>query len=1113
PDVKLDQALVDYEKVLSDDERVQLRAEGAPDTMAAVAFTALIDKECSKGRRQCMGPRLITFLESVQQFSGVIDTFVSSHPEFAALIANNFSSYFDQLSTLLMNLGRQCPRISTLGSLYPSVGLQRALCDYYAAIVRLCKHIVQFLRKPAYTRILQPSFDHEIGPLEREITKCCQEVKDEAALESNQAQKQESDLQAQERVEAGEHRRSLVKWISKNDTEEKSRRLAVDLRRLKKLKLQALESLSTYDHWRTYKQHRKEWIPDTSEWILENSEFKSWKKGTWKGFWCSGKVTGFFFCRFDDQESLKATTIIGSIAKQLVYDLPEDKFRNFSRETPILEFLKRTLSDTRQYFIILDGLDECNEEQIRETCGILHGLLSLPHLNIKLFWCSRPNVMDWLPPRLQSQKYINLESVESQGHIASDIGKLIHSRLEEWLDGDSPQLRIGDPTLPLIIVQCLENEAQGIEKRSDQQIIDALSHLPRDLPQTYERILAQFTEAEDIDLGSQIFRWVAVAKRPLTVPELREAIGVVPLQDTWNPRSFINDMKRAIACCGNLLFVDEEQQTVHFTHNSVLQYLRSNLISKTLSQYFINLDQADADAGATCVTYLNLPVFNKQLVRRPKVDFNATAVTSTVVKTSLPAGKSANWLALRLLRRQDKSGKSVQRLLEETAGDDELSRRNAILEQHVFFPYAQNFWLEHARHRIMSKSGKFPRLFNNLLEDSNWRGTLSGIPWTFEDWENRSPNVIEWIAENNHSLLAQLLINSERDLTLHNLQVLIEDAAPRGHAEVIEVCLGSRNISQMALDAALRSAASWGHLTLVERLLQEKVNVTATGALKLAAEHGHPSIVKRLLKETSDVTATEALSSAAAKGHLAIVEILLRAVPDVNALAGSYCMTALHIATEGGYLAIVERLLQEGADVNATDLGNSTALHLAVRGGYLAVVERLLQKGADVNATDKYEETALHIAADNGHLAIVERLLKEGSNVNATDDKMQTALYHAASSGHLAIVERLLQGGADVNATDKFEETALHIAAGRDRIAIVERLLQEGADVNATDDYDSTALHYAAGRGHLAVVERLLQEGVDVNATDKRGSTARSLAARNGHQVVAQKLEAAGGKM
>ena len=47
-----------------------------------------------------------------------------------------------------MNLGRQCPRIHRYGSLYPSKGLQKALCDYYAAIIRLCKHVTESLQKP-----------------------------------------------------------------------------------------------------------------------------------------------------------------------------------------------------------------------------------------------------------------------------------------------------------------------------------------------------------------------------------------------------------------------------------------------------------------------------------------------------------------------------------------------------------------------------------------------------------------------------------------------------------------------------------------------------------------------------------------------------------------------------------------------------------------------------------------------------------------------------------------------------------------------------------------------------------------------------------------------------
>ena len=86
PEIKLAQALADYEKILSDEGRKQLHNQGLPDTMAAINFTTLIDRECNERRRRCMGPRLITFLESIQQFSEVIDAFVSSHPEVAALV-------------------------------------------------------------------------------------------------------------------------------------------------------------------------------------------------------------------------------------------------------------------------------------------------------------------------------------------------------------------------------------------------------------------------------------------------------------------------------------------------------------------------------------------------------------------------------------------------------------------------------------------------------------------------------------------------------------------------------------------------------------------------------------------------------------------------------------------------------------------------------------------------------------------------------------------------------------------------------------------------------------------------------------------------------------------
>lgn len=86
PDIELIRALHDYEASLSDQQKVQLRSEGLPDATAVARLTNIIDEQCNENRRRCMGPRISLFLESIQQFSTVVDTFVSSHPETAALV-------------------------------------------------------------------------------------------------------------------------------------------------------------------------------------------------------------------------------------------------------------------------------------------------------------------------------------------------------------------------------------------------------------------------------------------------------------------------------------------------------------------------------------------------------------------------------------------------------------------------------------------------------------------------------------------------------------------------------------------------------------------------------------------------------------------------------------------------------------------------------------------------------------------------------------------------------------------------------------------------------------------------------------------------------------------
>ncbi|KAF6525751.1 hypothetical protein HZS61_011546 [Fusarium oxysporum f. sp. conglutinans] len=155
PRKSLEDAIQDFQAILTDDQRQKLSSIGAiqdPDT--AMIFTAQLDRDNQLKKGRGIACRLSSVLQSVQTFSTVVDTFVSSHPQIAALvwgsiklamlIAVNYTSYFEALSVLFMELSKQCPRFAEYQALYmTSTRLQKALCDFHASIIRCCKHVVE----------------------------------------------------------------------------------------------------------------------------------------------------------------------------------------------------------------------------------------------------------------------------------------------------------------------------------------------------------------------------------------------------------------------------------------------------------------------------------------------------------------------------------------------------------------------------------------------------------------------------------------------------------------------------------------------------------------------------------------------------------------------------------------------------------------------------------------------------------------------------------------------------------------------------------------------------------------------------------------------------------
>ncbi len=89
PEQALNEAILDFQHILSIEQRRDLhRIRGIPDCNAVLVFTANLDRNArDKNRRgRSIASNFYSVLQSVSEFAAIVDTFVSSNPEIAALV-------------------------------------------------------------------------------------------------------------------------------------------------------------------------------------------------------------------------------------------------------------------------------------------------------------------------------------------------------------------------------------------------------------------------------------------------------------------------------------------------------------------------------------------------------------------------------------------------------------------------------------------------------------------------------------------------------------------------------------------------------------------------------------------------------------------------------------------------------------------------------------------------------------------------------------------------------------------------------------------------------------------------------------------------------------------
>ncbi|KAJ7041372.1 ankyrin repeat domain-containing protein [Mycena alexandri] len=807
----------------------------------------------------------------------------------------------------------------------------------------------------------------------------------------------------------------------------------------------------------------------TGAWLLAKDVFQQWKSQSGGTLWCRGMSC--IYLNYKEARDQTPPKLLAGVWRQLVFnrDLGSDAKKLYQEHkekgtAPSLEEVASVLSSSlkkfSKVFVIIDAIDEYPELQ---RIILLQNLTTMGS-NVNLMITSRQNIsphafsfenletLDIYPTKEDLQTYIDAQIKLSpllSEHIKENPGlrEDIHAKITSTVDG-------------MFLLAKLHLESLST-KNTIKAVRGALKELPKDLHDSYD-VAIQRIDAQHKDnrkTARSTLTWVANAKRPLTVEELRVALAVEPGTHQLDKENLMS-IQRIVSVCAGLVIVDERLSVVRLVHYSVQEYLDS-----IQAQQF---PDAQVEITSTLLTFLTFDGY-----------------------------PSSSWE----LRNLPPLLEYSQYCLVHAAGQPEVQLREVIVK---FLGQAFQ-WMN-----IMTHNAIGPPMWDSMPWDYSHHPSQPSALWFAA-----SANLVE----TTKFLLEGASLDSlpQHSMSLEGDPEIIV-ASYYGHKEIVCVLLekgADVDVAGSGCGSSLQAAATRGHTEIVCILLDKGATVNAMGggygsSLQAAAGGGHTGTVSCLLEKGADVNAAggyygSSLQAAAAGGHTGTASHLLEEGADVNAVGGYYG-TSLQAAAAGGHTGTASRLLEKGADVNAVGGYYGTSLQAAAAGGHTGTASCLLEKGADVNAIGGYYGSSLQAAAAGGHTGTASRLLEEGADVNAVGGYYGTSLQAAAAGGHTGTASRLLEEGADVNAVGGYYRTSLQAAAAGGHTGTASCLLREGADVNAVGGYYGTSLQAAAAGGHTGTASCLLEKGADVNAIGGYYGSSLQAAAAGGHTGTASRL-------
>ncbi|KAK0640719.1 hypothetical protein B0T16DRAFT_201580 [Cercophora newfieldiana] len=820
PLVRLGLALSAFENSLGDARRATFQGYRdqartcLPDLEAVRMITAEID--CQSGRPT--GSRHAKILDAAQRIAALGDVMVGGSQNLVAcgvwatlrltlVTLGAINSYRENASKLFMEIGRSAPRHDALTVLYPqSKRLQDAVWEYFIIVVQLCQNLLQNSTKNRLRALATAVFaDHALKAMKHDLAEWAQAIDREVAYSLSES------------VNKGAKAKSLSRITAGFSTEAKEKR-----RRSEK-RLEWLKACSEYQHEPAWARLRKE---GNATFFLQESSFRRFKaRQSSSTLLCTGRLgsgksvlmanmvddlvlsnqareytTAYFFVRSNDVRSITARAVFGSLARQILEFVQDSSWVNSLPDGPpgalglddIVALLRQILPPSQFIFIVLDGLDDCENNEKMMLMGHIRELQRLFNIHLSVSMRLEANRNKWKEFDRLDPDFI-LEIPQNN----PDISSFVRLELEALLE--SGDLSVGDPSLVQEIQHALIRGSKGMFlwvslqlqticlERTDQDIRDALRSLPDDLPGVYESILARCRKfGERYQL--RILKLLAAAFKPLTAEDLRQCLSVVPGEISWAQDGMINDIFSTLACCGGLVVVDEQDLTIHLVHPSVRQFLLGNMSGSSPSDWRFSLEDAHREMTGVMVTYIHsfesrgTVTLHQDAAPAASLLPNPEAVIKST-KMAVPNGSSKTVIQIvsKLSRLKQGSKNRSPAAVDVSKVAEDLSRRPPGTEdEFTFLPYAKEYWLLHSI-TITPQDIKVYALWEALTELKGygncfqWPNIIQRLALAYpkigmdglRKLELQAPEIMVWaIITSNHVLLDSRLHRYRRRLRL-----------------------------------------------------------------------------------------------------------------------------------------------------------------------------------------------------------------------------------------------------------------------------------------------------------------------------------------------------------